>query len=64
MKLGTRDTLLTAGTTVLLLVGVALILFADAMLTTVGIVLVIASAIVFLVDVKDLVVETDDRARK
>jgi hypothetical protein len=37
-------------------VGVALIIFGDAVLTTVGILLIIASAVGFLVVVKDFIV--------
>ncbi|WP_157971755.1 hypothetical protein [Halorussus litoreus] len=45
-----------------MLIGVVLILAAGAMLMTVGIVLVVLSAIVFVVDAKDLLVETDRNA--
>ncbi len=41
---------------VAVLVGVAFIIFGDAMLTTVGILLIIASAVGFLVVVKDFIV--------
>lgn len=62
MKLGARDTLLTLGTAGAMLVGVVLILAADAMLTMVGIMLVVLSAIVFVVDAKDVLVKTDRNA--
>lgn len=64
MKIGARISLLTVGTVASVLVGVALVLSQDAAVTTVGIVLVIASAIVFLVDVADLLLITDRRAGK
>ena len=59
-----RDVWLTVGTTVMLLVGIALIVFGDATLAVVGILLIIGSAIVFLVDVKDLITRTDEEPRK
>lgn len=52
------------GAGLLLLAGIALILLGDALLATVGIVLIIASVIIFLVDTKDLIVKTDERRRK
>lgn len=64
MELGTRDTLLTVGTSVMLLAGIALVLFGGATLATVGIMLVVLSAIVFIVDAKDLIVKTDQNARE
>lgn len=64
MNLGTRTALLTAGTAVALLLGIALVLLGDARLATVGIVLVIASAIAFLVDLGDALGETGDRVRE
>lgn len=64
MDIGLRDTLLTLGTAALLLAGVLLVLFADPALTVVGIVLIALSGIVFVVDAKDLVVKTDENARK
>lgn len=39
-------------------------LLGDALLATVGIVLIIARAIIFLVDTKDLIVKADERRRK
>lgn len=63
MELGARDALLTVGTAVLMLVGIAMVLFLrDSVMTTVGIVLVTLSAIVFIVDAKDLLVKTDQNA--
>ncbi|MFC4553305.1 MULTISPECIES: hypothetical protein [Halorussus] len=59
-----RDAWLTLATTVTLLVGVGLVVFGNATLTVLGILLIIGSAIVFLVDVKDLLVKTDEKARK
>jgi ABC-type bacteriocin/lantibiotic exporter with double-glycine peptidase domain len=59
MELGTRDTLLT----VLMLVGIAMVLLVrDSVVTMVGIVLVTLSAIVFIVDAKDLILKTDQGA--
>ena len=63
MELGARDTLLTVGTAVLMLAGIALILFVrDSVVTMVGIALVTLSAIVFIVDAKDLIIKTDQNA--
>lgn len=64
MDVGARTILLTLGSAVALLVGIALVLLGDATLATVGILLVIASAIAFLVDAKDFVVMTDKGARE
>jgi ABC-type bacteriocin/lantibiotic exporter with double-glycine peptidase domain len=64
MELGTRDTLLTVGSAIMLLVGIALIFVQSPTLTTVGIVLIVLSAIVFIVDAKDLLVKTDQNARE
>jgi Co/Zn/Cd efflux system component len=64
MKLGLRDTLLTVGTVAALLTGIALVLLVrDSVMTIVGILLVTLSAIAFVVDAKDLLVETDQNAR-
>jgi ABC-type bacteriocin/lantibiotic exporter with double-glycine peptidase domain len=64
MELGTRDTLLTVATSVLMLAGIAMVLFLrDSVMTMVGIVLVTLAAIVFIVDAKDLIVKTDQNAR-
>lgn len=60
----TRMVLLTLGTVTMLVLGVALVLQQSAAFTTVGILLVIASAIVFLVDVKDFLLVTDQKAGK
>lgn len=57
MDLGSRDTLLTVGTAATLLVGVLLVVFADYLLTVVGVILVILSAIVLMIDVKALLLE-------
>lgn len=59
----TRITLLTLGTIAMLVLGVALVLRQSAAFTTVGILLVIASAIVFLVDVKNFLLVSDRKAR-
>lgn len=59
MNLGSLVTLYTLVSGVLLLAGAALVLFGDATLAVVGIVLIVLSAIVFLVDAKDLLVKTD-----
>lgn len=64
MAIWGRDAWLTLATTVTLLVGVGLVVFGDAAVTVVGILLIIGSAIVFLVDAKDLLVKTDEKARK
>jgi len=64
MNLGTRTALLTAATAVALLLGVALVLLGDPRLATVGIVLVIASAIAFLVDLGSALAETEDHVRE
>jgi ABC-type bacteriocin/lantibiotic exporter with double-glycine peptidase domain len=64
MELGTRDTLLTVGSAIMLLVGIALIFVQSPTLTTVGIVLIVLSAIVFIVDAKDLLVKTDQNTRE
>lgn len=64
MKSGTRITLLTLGAMALVLLGVALVLRSSAVFTTVGILLVIASAIVFLVDVERFIQLTDPKVRE
>lgn len=64
MKSRTRITLLTVGTMVLVFVGVNLVLHQSAAFTTLGILLVILSAIVFLVDVKDVLLLTDRKVGK
>lgn len=56
--------LFTVGVLVVALVGVQLILQSSAALTTVGIVLVIGSAIALLVDVKDFLLVADRKAGK
>lgn len=63
VEFGTGDALLTAVATAKFLVGIALVLLGDATITTVGIVLVTLSAVVFLVDAKDLLVRTDRNVR-
>lgn len=63
MHYKTRVTVLTVGSMLLGLLGVSLILFQGATMTMVGIVLVIASAIAFLVDVKDFLLVADRKAR-
>lgn len=62
MELGTRDALLTALTAAVLLAGTALVLVQDAAATVVGILLIAAGSVVFIVDAKDLVVRTDENA--
>lgn len=54
MDFDSRETLLTIGTTVTMLVGIALVLFFGPELTVVGIVLVTASAILFVADTMDI----------
>lgn len=63
MHYKTRMTMLTVGAMVLGLTGVGLILFQGPTMTMVGIVLVIVSAIAFLVDVKDFLLVADQKAR-
>lgn len=55
MDFDSRESLLTLGTTATMLLGIALILFFGTTLTVVGIVLVTASAILFIVDTTDIV---------
>ena len=62
MELGTRDTLLTVASAVLMLAGIGLVLVQNATMTIVGIVLIVASTLVFVVDAKDLLVKTDRNA--
>lgn len=64
MKLGARDTLLTIVSAVLMLTGIALVLVQDSTVTIIGIVLITASALVFIVDAKDLLVKTDRNTRE
>lgn len=52
----TRDAVLGLAIVVASIAGVAFIIFGDVMLTTVGILLVILSAVGFLVVVKDFIV--------
>lgn len=56
MDLDTRDALLTVGTSAFLLLGVVLVLTQGATWTAVGIVMIVASTVVFIVDAKDLLV--------
>jgi multisubunit Na+/H+ antiporter MnhC subunit len=63
MELGTRDALLTVVSSVLFLAGIALVLLIrDSIATVVGILLIGAGTIIFLVDAKDLIVKTDQNA--
>ena len=62
MELGTRDTLLTVASALMMLAGIGLVLVQNASMTVVGIVLITASALVFIVDAKDLLVKTDGNA--
>ena len=55
----TRDAALGLGIVVAALAGVAFIIFGDVTLTTVGILLVILSAVGFLVVVKDFIVRQE-----
>lgn len=50
-----REALLTLGTTASMLVGIVLVLFFEAALTVVGIVLIVVSAILFIADARDVV---------
>lgn len=60
MDFDSRETLLTLGTSVTMLVGIALVLFFGATLTIVGILLVVASSILFVVDSADLLAKWRD----
>lgn len=62
MDLGFQVTLLTLVSGLLLLGGAALVLFGDTLLTVVGILLITLSAVVFIVDAKDLLVKTDEQS--
>ena len=61
MNIGSRDVVLTAATTAAMLVGITLILTAGPTLTAVGIALVVVSAIVFVVDAKDILVQSEEQ---
>lgn len=61
MELGGRDTLLTIGTAVLWVAGIALVIFGDFLLTVTGIVAITVSSLVLLVDAKDLLVREDEQ---
>ena len=60
MNLGGRDTLLTLVTAAMLFAGILLIIFGDYILAVAGILLITLSAIIFIVDAKDLLVKTDE----
>lgn len=64
MDLGSRVTLFTVVSGLLLLVGSVLILLDDRLLDVIGIVLVTLSGVVFIVDAKDLLVKTDETERE
>jgi predicted methyltransferase len=66
MDLGSRVTLFTVVSGLLLLGGAALIVLGDDTLTVTGIVLITLSAVVFIVDAKDLLVKTeaDEQSRR
>jgi hypothetical protein len=55
MELNTELTVLTALATVLFVVGTLFVLFFGPTLTTVGIVLIVASVLVLFVDVADVI---------
>ncbi|WP_158057024.1 hypothetical protein [Halorussus halophilus] len=59
-----RGALLAAAAAVMLVGGIYLVFRQDAVLTLVGILLVIGSAIVFLVDTTDLLVLAERRAKE
>lgn len=63
MVTASRNRLLTLGTAATLLVGILLVVFADYLLTVVGVVLIILSAVAFMYDVKVLLLDTSERAR-
>lgn len=58
-----RNRLLTLGTAIGLLVGTLLVVLGDNPLPAVGVVLIILSAMVFMYDVKVLLLDTSERAR-
>lgn len=62
MEHRTRMSMLGVGTMVSVFAGVNLVLNSNTAYTTVGILLVIFSAVVFLVGVKDFLLLTDERA--
>ena len=64
MELGTRDALLTVLTVAAMLAGTALVLLPGSTETVVGILLIVAGSLVFVVDAKDLIVKTDENARE
>lgn len=64
MDLGSRVTLYTLVSGLLLVGGAVLILLDDSLLSVVGIVLITLSAVVFIVDAKDLLVKTDEHAQE
>ena len=61
MNIGSRDVALTAVTSAAMLAGIVLILTTGPTLTAVGIVLVVVSAVVFIVDTKDLLVRSEEQ---
>lgn len=61
MELGTRDTLLTFGVGAMWLVGVALILRGDLVPGVTGIVLLVLSIVVFMADVRDVLVRAHEQ---
>lgn len=60
MELGLRDSLLTVASALAFLVGIGFVLSNSTTLTAIGIVLIVVSSIVFIVDLKDLVLKTDE----
>lgn len=60
MDFDSRETLLTLGTTATMLVGIALVLLFDTTLTIIGILLIVASTILFVVDSADLLAKWQD----
>lgn len=64
MDTRSRNRLLTLGTGLVLLVGILLVVFTDYLLTVVGVILIILSAIVFMYDVKVLLLDTSEQARQ
>ena len=63
MDLGSRNRLLTLGTAATLLVGILLVVFTGYLLTVVGVILIILSAVVFMYDVKVRLLDVSEQAK-
>ena len=64
MDLNTQETLLTTGMGATFLLGVVLILVPEPLTTGIGIVLVSLSALLFVVDAMELLVESEREERE